>query len=108
MNGEVLGVVHKNRWEEIQIRSVVHEGVTYMDLRVFKLTEDGRGGDDALPTGRGVTFKLYLFPGLLEALEATRPYYQAHIQGEEEAYGRRRSLGGQGKGSYRAGTGEPS
>ena len=108
MNGEVLGVVHKNRWEEIQLRSVVHEGMNYLDLRVFKLNDAGEGGENAEPTGRGVTFKLYLFPALLEALEAARSYYLAHIQAGEDAYSRQRSLGGQGKGSYRAGTGEPS
>lgn len=90
MTGEVLGVIRKNRWEEIQVRAVLHEGVNYLDLRVFKMNEAGEGGENALPTGRGVTFKLHLFPALLGALEAARPYYEAHIQGEEEAYGRRR------------------
>ena len=84
MNGEILGVMSKNRWEEVQVRGMEHEGRDYLDIRVFKLTEDGRGGADGLPTGKGVTIRLDRLPDLIQALREVEPYLAAKQAAEEE------------------------
>jgi len=81
---EVLGVVYKNHREEIQVRGTVHEGRDYLDIRVFMLTDEGKGGADAKPTGRGVTLRLYLLPELIQALEKARPYCESRLPVETD------------------------
>ncbi len=90
---EILSVIHKNRFEEIQVRAVVHEGRDYLDIRVFKLGEDGQGGPEAHATGRGVTVRLRFLPELIEALEKVRPYYERITERDEEQRIRERGEG---------------
>jgi hypothetical protein len=84
MNGEILGALPKNRWEEVQVRGILHEGVPFIDVRVFRLDEEGRGGEAAIPTGKGITLHVRRLPDLLEALEKARPYYEARIAEQAE------------------------
>ncbi len=72
---EILAVLRKNRYEEVQIAGVVHNGVDYLDVRVYKLPCPEEGRDEVAPTGRGVTVKLRMLPELLAALEAAKPYF---------------------------------
>jgi hypothetical protein len=83
---EVLSIVHKNRWEEVQVRGIVHEGQDYLDIRVFKLTDEGKGGEAAIATGRGVTVLLCMLPEMIQALEEAMPYFEAKREGKAGNY----------------------
>ncbi len=63
--GKLIGVVEKNRVQEIRDRLVKLREDTFVDVRVF--TAVG-AGNERMPTKRGMTFKPELVPGLIEVL----------------------------------------
>ncbi len=69
--GKLIGVVEKNRVQEMRVRLVELRGETFVDLRVFAAAGDG----ERRPTKRGMAFKPDLLPEMIGFLiEATREF----------------------------------
>ena len=62
--GKLIGVVEKNRVQDMRVRLVELRGETFVDLRVFAAADDG----ERRPTKKGMTFKPDLVPELIEVL----------------------------------------
>ena len=63
--GKLIGVVEKNRVQEIRVRLVKLREDTIIDLRVSAAVG---AGNERMPTKKGLTFKPELAPGLIEVL----------------------------------------
>ncbi len=62
--GKLIGIVEKNRVQDMRVRLVELRGETFVDLRVFAAAGDG----ERRPTKKGMTFKPDLVPELIEVL----------------------------------------
>ena len=85
--GKLIGIVEKNRVQDMRVRLVDLRGETFVDLRVFAAAGDG----ERRPTKKGMTFKPDLLPELLRVLiEAARegllkPHREASATARQEA-----------------------
>ncbi len=85
--GKLIGVVEKNRVQDMRVSLVKLREGTFVDLRVFA----GVGDDERRPTKKGMTFRPELLPELIKVLiEATRegllkPQREAVLAARREA-----------------------
>jgi hypothetical protein len=63
----LVGIVEKNRTEEVRVRLAVWQGCDFVDLRVFA-EFDGTDGERR-PTKRGVAIAVHRLPELVTALQ---------------------------------------
>ncbi len=62
---KLIGVVEKNRAQDIRVRLVEIDGGTFVDIRVFTAV----GSDERALTKKGVTLKPAFLPQLIEKLQ---------------------------------------
>ena len=62
--GQLIGVVEKNRVQDMRVSLVKRRKDTFVDLRVFAAV----GDNERRPTKKGVMFKAELLPELIEVL----------------------------------------
>ena len=85
--GKLIGIVEKNRVQDMRVRLVDLRGEPFVDLRVFAAV----GGVERRPTKKGMTFRPDLLPDLIEVLiEAARegllkPHREASATARPEA-----------------------
>lgn len=63
-----VATVPKNSREELRVRIAEYRGHTYADVRLFA----GMGGEDRVPTGKGVTIAPERLDDVLDALRGAR------------------------------------
>ena len=63
----------KNKFEEVKVEISEYQGKNYINLRVFC---DAEGKEERVPTKKGLTLSVSLFPELKEAIEKLGMFLQ--------------------------------
>ncbi|MFA5038571.1 MAG: transcriptional coactivator p15/PC4 family protein [Candidatus Omnitrophota bacterium] len=63
---KVVKTFEKNKFQEIRIGITEYQGNDLIDVRIWALNQ---GGQEKVPTAKGVSLNVKLFPQLKEAIE---------------------------------------
>ncbi|MDD2866679.1 MAG: transcriptional coactivator p15/PC4 family protein [Candidatus Omnitrophota bacterium] len=63
---KVVKTFEKNKFQEIRIGITQYQGNDLIDLRIWALNQ---GGQEKVPTAKGISLNVKLFPHLKEAVE---------------------------------------
>lgn len=78
---KVVKTFEKNKFQEVRVGISEYEGNDLIDIRIWSLP---KGGDEKVPTAKGVSINVKLFPQLKEAVLALEEELKAsNLMGNE-------------------------